>query len=216
MPGTVKRSDCLHDAYKTRSFRKQNFLFGTVLAVNAEAMARRIPVRVWQVADDLADCGPWRSGHNVSCATMSTATCWSRALGCKPGQHIDLIGAYRPDMREVDDAALLRSRVFVDSFDTTVGHIGEMKIPLESGAFDHARSSVGGLLRSARSFQRARQLTITLFKNGGGAHLDLMTSRYILDRWQGTAAMMWFASDPLHRNVLRFRWRMRMDARKPV
>ena len=49
-----------------------------------------------------------------------------------PGQHLDLIGAYRPDMREADDDAIRRARVFVDSYDTTVGHIGEIKIPLEN------------------------------------------------------------------------------------
>ena len=44
-----------------------------------------------------------------------------------------MIGAYRPDMREVDDEGLKRARIFVDSYDTTVGHIGEIKIPLEAG-----------------------------------------------------------------------------------
>jgi len=33
-------------------------------------------------------------------------------------------------------------------------------------------------------FTRRNDAEITLFKNGGGAHLDLMTSRYILDKWQ--------------------------------
>ena len=33
-------------------------------------------------------------------------------------------------------------------------------------------------------FLRQTAEEITLFKNGGGAHLDLMTSRYILDRWR--------------------------------
>ena len=54
------------------------------------------------------------------------------------GQHVDLIGAYRPDMREADDQALQRARVFVDSFDTTLDHIGELKIPLASGALSRA------------------------------------------------------------------------------
>jgi ornithine cyclodeaminase len=99
----------------------------------------------------------------------------------RPGQHIDLIGAYRPDMREVDDAALLKSRVFVDSFDTTIGHIGEVKIPIETGTIprDHLLADYYDL----PSFTRTPD-DITLFKNGGGAHLDLMTSRYILNRWR--------------------------------
>ena len=49
-----------------------------------------------------------------------------------------MIGAYRPDMREADDAALQKSKLFVDSYDTTLGHIGELKIPLDSGAIDRS------------------------------------------------------------------------------
>jgi len=99
------------------------------------------------------------------------------------GQHIDLIGAYRPDMREADDEALLRARVFVDSYATTMGHIGELKIPLQAGVIseDHVIADYYEL----DGFQRQSDDDITLFKNGGGAHLDLMTSRYILDVWKG-------------------------------
>ncbi|MEL6807359.1 MAG: ornithine cyclodeaminase [Pseudomonadota bacterium] len=112
--------------------------------------------------------------------TMATSP-WLRGDWLRPGQHVNLIGAYRPDMREVDDTTLQRSRVYVDSFDTTVGHIGEVKIPLEAGtiARDHLLADCYDL----PSFKPAAD-DITLFKNGGGAHLDLMTSRYILDRWR--------------------------------
>ena len=99
----------------------------------------------------------------------------------QPGQHIDLIGAYRPDMREVDNAALQRARIFVDSFETTLDHIGELKIPLASGAI--ARSDVIASFYEPEAFERRSADEITIAKNGGGAHLDLMTSRYILDRW---------------------------------
>ena len=98
-----------------------------------------------------------------------------------PGQHVNMIGAYRPDMREADDLALQKSLVFVDSFETTLGHIGELKIPLESGAIsrEHVRADYYDL----KSFKSGPN-DITIFKNGGGAHLDLMTARYILDHWK--------------------------------
>ena len=119
----------------------------------------------------------------ISCATMSTepVICgeWLQA-----GQHVDLIGAYRPDMREVDDAALNRARVFVDSRATTIKHIGELKIPIENGAFS-AKAIQGELYDLvAKTAKRQSDGEITLFKNGGGAHLDLMTSKYILQVWK--------------------------------
>lgn len=98
------------------------------------------------------------------------------------GQHLNMIGAYRPDMREADDEALQRSKVYVDSYDTTLGHIGELKIPLEAGAIErlHVRADYYDLA----AFQAGPD-DITVFKNGGGAHMDLMTARYILDVWKG-------------------------------
>ena len=100
---------------------------------------------------------------------------WLRA-----GQHIDLIGAYRPDMREVDDEALLRARIFVDSYETTLGHIGEIKIPLENGII--GRGDIVADYYDMAAFKRTSNDEITLFKNGGGAHLDLITSKFILER----------------------------------
>ena len=98
----------------------------------------------------------------------------------RPGQHLNMIGAYRPDMREADDEALQKSRLFVDSFDTTLSHIGELKIPLETGVISH--DHVLADYYNLATFQAGPD-DITVFKNGGGAHLDLMTARYVLDCW---------------------------------
>ncbi len=132
-----------------------------------------------RVSDDLEQAV--RGADIITSATMSE-TPLLRGQWLQPGQHIDLIGAYRPNMREADDAALQRASVFVDSFDTTVGHIGEIKIPLESGAITRAHMQAD--FYQLDRFQRTSDQAITLFKNGGGAHLDLMTSRYILSAWR--------------------------------
>jgi ornithine cyclodeaminase len=120
----------------------------------------------------------------ICCATMSTEPVikgeWLQA-----GQHLDLIGAYRPDMREVDDEALRRSRIFVDSRETTMNHIGELKIPLAVGVIG-ASDVLGDFYDLvAGSVQRDSDSDITLFKNGGGAHLDLMTAKAIMETWSG-------------------------------
>ncbi|MHA1189881.1 MAG: ornithine cyclodeaminase family protein, partial [Alphaproteobacteria bacterium] len=99
----------------------------------------------------------------------------------RPGSHVDLIGAYRADMREADDALLQKARLFVDCRDTTIDRIGELMIPLASGAIkrDHILGDLYDLVAGAPG--RTGSDDITVFKNGGGAHLDLMTARYILD-----------------------------------
>ena len=97
----------------------------------------------------------------------------------RPGTHVDLIGAYKADMREADDALLAKASIFVDSRETTA-HIGELLIPLASGAI-RAGDVLGDLYDLVQDSARRRRSAdeITLFKNGGGAHLDLMMASYI-------------------------------------
>lgn len=117
----------------------------------------------------------------VLCATMSSEPVL-RGAWLRPGQHVNLIGAYRPDMREVDDEALLRAQIFVDSIETTADHIGELKDPLARGVI--ARSDIRGDFYDLDRFAWPGPEEITLFKNGGGAHLDLMTAHHVLSRWR--------------------------------
>ena len=131
------------------------------------------------VAEDLE--AAVREADIIVSATMSSEPV-IKGDWLRPGQHLNLIGAYRPDMRETDDTALQRSKVYVDSFDTTLDHIGELKIPLAEGAIE--RGHVLADFYGIDGFETGGAEDITLFKNGGGAHLDLMTGRYILDCWQ--------------------------------
>ncbi|MCH2095467.1 MAG: ornithine cyclodeaminase [Rhodobacteraceae bacterium] len=170
--GTVGRS--LHAAYSA-GFPNARFSLWNRTAAKAWAMAADMPGVT--VVEDLPSAVA--KADIITCATMAT-TPVIQGDWLRPGQHLDLIGAYRPDMRETDDTAVRRGRLFVDSFETTVDHIGELKTPLASGVI--SRNDVLADYYDLGAFQRAPN-DITVFKNGGGAHLDLMTSRYILDRW---------------------------------
>jgi ornithine cyclodeaminase len=101
-----------------------------------------------------------------------------------PGTHLDLIGAYRPDMREVDDTALQRARLFVDSRATTVEHIGELSDPIARGVISDGDIIADFYDLPKGIYDRRSRDEITLAKNGGGAHLDLMTAAWIRDVWQ--------------------------------
>ena len=100
----------------------------------------------------------------------------------KPGTHLDLVGAFRKNMREADDEAMRRAQVFVDSRKTTIGEIGELVIPMETGVISE-KDVLGDLYDLCTSaIGRQNPQDITLFKNGGGGHLDLMTARHIESR----------------------------------
>jgi len=130
------------------------------------------------IADDLE--AAVRAADIVTSATMSTEPL-IKGDWLQPGQHVDLIGAFRGDMREVDDTALQKARIFVDNRQTTMDHIGELKIPLASGAI--AANDVIADYYALAAFERHSDAEITLFKNGGGAHLDLMTCKFIQQAW---------------------------------
>ncbi len=114
----------------------------------------------------------------IATATSSTAPVlngkWVRA-----GAHVDLVGAYRADMREADNVLMSKGRIFVDCRDTTLDHIGELSMPIAEGAITPA--DVCGDLYDlvAGDAGRLSPDDITIFKNGGGAHLDIMTADYM-------------------------------------
>ena len=175
--GTVGRS--LRAAYGA-GFPEARFLIWNRNTSRAEALARDFSNT--DVAESLADAV--QQADIVTCATMVTEPIlqgeWLTA-----GQHIDLIGAYRPDMREADDAALKKARIFVDSRATTIEHIGELKRPIVAGVITADDVVADYYDIASGTFARGNDAEITLFKNGGGAHLDLMTAAYIRDAVKG-------------------------------
>ncbi len=98
----------------------------------------------------------------------------------QPGTHVDLIGAYTAEMREADDDCLRRASIFVDARETTIHHIGELMIPIASGVISETdvKADFAELCQNKHT-GRQNDEEITLFKNGGGGHLDLMIARIL-------------------------------------
>lgn len=111
----------------------------------------------------------------VSCVTMSDKALVKGAL-LRPGTHLDLVGAYLPTLREADDAALTRGTLFVDSRNNMQGG-GDLSQAVASGAitWDAVKADLFELIQGKRE-GRASADQITVFKNNGGAHLDLFTA----------------------------------------
>ncbi|MCG8475347.1 MAG: ornithine cyclodeaminase family protein [Cytophagales bacterium] len=117
----------------------------------------------------------------VSCATLSK-TPLVKGEWLRGGQHLDLVGAYRPDMCECDSRAVIRSRVYVDTIGGT-REGGDLAIPLQKGVIDmgHVCGDLYSLTRgqtSGRSFAG----DITLFKSVGHALEDLAAAQLVAER----------------------------------
>lgn len=151
---------------------------------NADKMAAALarPGLSMEVVEDLAAAVP--RADVVSCATMATAPLVKGAW-LKPGQHLDLVGGFRPDMREADDDAVRRARVFIDAWFTAGEHCGDICGPLAAGVI--AKDSITDTFQLARGERPGRRedSEITLFKSGGGGHEDLGTAQHILSTLGG-------------------------------
>ena len=175
--GAGKVAASMIAAYRA-AFPKARFTIWNRSATSAEALAAATGARF--EPDLQAALG----GAEIIAGTTMATTPWLRGDWLQPGTHIDLIGAFRPDMREADDATLCRARLFCDSRATTMGHIGEFRDPLARGVIA-AQDIIADFYDIASGrFTRHSAEEITLCKNGGGAHLDLMTAGYILRCWR--------------------------------
>jgi ornithine cyclodeaminase len=172
--GTVARS--MVQAYGS-AFPDARFVVWNRTPSRSAAMAADIPGLT--VADDLERAV---AEADIICTATMAREPIIRGAWLRPGQHLDLIGAYTPAMREVDDDAMARARVFVDSRATTLHHIGELMAPIAAGTITEG-DVVADFYDDPASFARRSADEITLAKNGGGAHLDLMTADYIARAW---------------------------------
>ncbi len=151
-------------------------------AAGAEALSAQLADLRRDVAATGDLEGAVRQADVISCATMTNEPLIEGAW-LKPGTHLDLVGGFTPEMREADDAAAARADVYVDSRWFTVADCGDIAGPIASGAI--SREDIRGDLfdlASGKTSGRRDADAITLFKNAGGAHLDLMTAAFLLER----------------------------------
>lgn len=120
----------------------------------------------------------------VSCATLSKEPL---VLGkyLKKGQHIDLVGAYKKDMRESDNEAIEKSSVFVDTYQGGLIESGDIVIPLQNGIITKEKIKAD-LFELCSHTKKGRQdkNEITLFKSVGHALEDLAAASYYYKKYK--------------------------------
>ena len=117
----------------------------------------------------------------VSCATHSQDPLVEGDY-LVPGQHLDLVGAYKPDMRESDDPCIRRSSVYVDTFQGA-RESGDIELAMRGGLItkEDIKSDLFGLC-TASAQGRNSDNEITLFKSVGHALEDLVAARYYFNQ----------------------------------
>jgi len=118
----------------------------------------------------------------VCCATLSSKPLvFGRDL--VEGQHLDLVGSYKPTTREADDDAIIRSEVYVDTMEGAPKESGDIFIPLNSGKIK-MEDIKGDLfdLCQGRAQGRTSENQITLFKSVGYALEDLVAAKLVYQK----------------------------------
>lgn len=119
----------------------------------------------------------------ISCATLSKEPLvFGRFL--KEGQHLDLVGAYKKDMREADDLAVSKSKIFLDTFQGGLKESGDIVIPLQNGTLKESdiKADLFGLCSGSHQGRQSDR-EITFFKSVGHASEDLIGARYYVNHW---------------------------------
>jgi len=119
----------------------------------------------------------------VSSATLSKTPMVLGEL-LKEGQHIDLVGAYKKDMREADDETIQKSSVFVDTYQGGLKESGDIVIPLKNGVIKESDVKAD-LFELCAELKQGRQNDneITVFKSVGHALEDLAAATYYYNKY---------------------------------
>jgi alanine dehydrogenase len=151
-------------------------------AEKAARLAHTLDRRTLKVAATTDLEGAVRGAHVISCATLS-AEPLIRGAVLPLGVHLDLVGAFRPTMRESDDDVMKRGRVFVDTRAGALKEAGDIVQALASGAL-HEDDIAGDLVELARGERAGRRFhdQITVFKSVGTALEDLAAAQLALER----------------------------------
>jgi ornithine cyclodeaminase len=129
------------------------------------------------VATDLQAAA--RAAHIISCATTATVPVVHGAW-LNEGTHLDLVGGFTRAMREVDDAAVARARIVVDTYAGALAEAGDLVGPLEAGVIrrEQVVAELAELVRGERQ-GRTSDSEVTLFKSVGTAIEDLAAAELV-------------------------------------
>ncbi|MBI3031811.1 MAG: ornithine cyclodeaminase [Candidatus Rokubacteria bacterium] len=124
----------------------------------------------------------------VTCATTSPTPVFAGA-DLRPGTHVDAVGAFRPDTREVDTETVARARVVVDTYAGAWEEAGDVLIPIKEGAVSRSsiHAELAELVIGAKSGRQGRD-EITLFKSVGFALEDAAAARLAYDEARAAGA----------------------------
>jgi ornithine cyclodeaminase/alanine dehydrogenase-like protein (mu-crystallin family) len=147
-----------------------------------EERARKLAARAEEagLVADIADPAAVAEADLVCTCTTSIEPVFDGSR-LRAGAHINAVGSYRPDSRELDTETVRRARVVVETREAALAEAGDLLIPIEEGAITEADvADLSQVVRGARV--RTGPDDVTVFKSVGVAFEDLAMARAAYDR----------------------------------
>jgi ornithine cyclodeaminase len=122
---------------------------------------------------------PWA---DLVCACTTSAAPVVEGARIAPGAHVNAVGAYTPETRELDTEAVRRAKVVVETREVALAEAGDLLIPIAEGAIgvDHIVADLAELVRGASVRTSAEDVTV--FESVGVALEDLAVASGVADR----------------------------------
>lgn len=184
--GTGQLAEHMARAYLSE-FPLQRVLVWGRSADKAETLAEKLLPATRQLDGCQVEVAPdletaVREAGIITCATSSSQSL-IRGAWLQPGQHLDLVGAFTAGMREADDEAMQRVRLYVDTREGTLAESGELIQAIANGAIAEG-DIVAEMPELARGQAqgRASDNEITLFKSVGCALEDLAAAQLVVHK----------------------------------
>jgi len=143
-----------------------------------ETIAKEPPLRPPLLPVDFETCA---READVICTCTASRQPVLRGEWLKPGCHINAVGAFQPTARELDDEAVRRARVVVDTYEGALAEAGDLLIPMGNGIIkrDHIVADLHELVAGKKEV-RTSDADITLFKSLGCALEDLVAAQVLM------------------------------------
>jgi len=135
------------------------------------------PIKAVDTVEEAVD------GADIICTVTSATEPVLQGDWISPGTHINAVGSSVAFARELDTAAVVKSKLFVDRKESTLNEAGDFLFPKNEGAIDdgHIRAEIGDILLD-RIGGRDSAEEITLFKSLGLAAEDVASAYYIYQK----------------------------------
>jgi ornithine cyclodeaminase/alanine dehydrogenase len=137
---------------------------------------------------EAADAHSCASQADVICTCTTSSTPVLEGKWLRPGTHLNLVGAFQPDKREVDSETMRRARIVVDTYEGALGEACDLLVPIREGVIsrEHVIADLHQLA-SGKAAGRTSADEITVFKSVGCALEDLVTATLAWQKAQQSA-----------------------------